>query len=229
MSLALLTMLALIVAGYPLAAWIGSSVPQNAGWREPAEGVEIMVSTNGTHTGIVMPVVTPIKDWRETFPSTAKPTAAGRMPTHIDIGYGEREVFMEVPTWSDLSPAIALRIATLGGDALIRVSHYVHPAPRENYRPLTLTDKQYARLVASIETHLPRSHPAHRKTLRGTFPDDAYYEATGRYTLGNTCNTWVGARLADAGVPMGLWTPLAGGVMKWVPVPENRSPELAPD
>ena len=80
-SLALLTMLALVVAGYPLAAWIGSSVPQNTGWREPAEGVEIMVSTNGTHTGIVMPIVTPHKDWRENFPSAANPTPTGRMPT----------------------------------------------------------------------------------------------------------------------------------------------------
>ena len=45
------------------------------------------------------------------------------------------------------------------------------------------------------------------------------YDALGRYTLANTCNQWVGDTLAHAGIAMGHWTPLAGGVMKWVPKP----------
>ena len=32
--LALLAVLALLVVGYPLAAWVGSSIPANAGRRE---------------------------------------------------------------------------------------------------------------------------------------------------------------------------------------------------
>ncbi len=220
-GLGLLTMLAMVLVGYPVAAWVGSSIPQNSDWREPAEGVDIMVESNGTHTSIIVPVVNATKDWRETFPSAALPRPSGQMPTHLAIGYGEREVFLHVPTWGDLSAGTALRIATVGGDSLMRVSHYIRPAPGENHRPLRISRAQYARLVAAIERHLPPLPASERTILRGTYADDAYYEALGDYTMGNTCNSWVGARLADAGIPMGLWTPMAGGVMKWIPAPSD--------
>lgn len=218
LAVGLLAMLAMVVIGYPVAAWVGSSIPQNTEWAAPDDGVDIMVETNGSHTSIIVPVLSEAKDWRETFPSATRPTPYGP-PTHLAIGYGEREVFLHVPTWGDLKPATALRIATVGGDALVRVSHYVRPAPSENHRPLRITQDQYARLVSAIEEHLPPIPANEREVLRGTYVDDAYYEALGEYTMGMTCNTWVGARLADAGIPMGLWTPMAGGVMKWIPEP----------
>ena len=48
---------------------------------------------------------------------------------------------------------------------------------------------------------------------------DVFYDARGAYTLVDNCNAWIGDTLAAAGVPMGRWTPFAGGVMKWVPEP----------
>ncbi|VVT13914.1 DUF2459 domain-containing protein [Erythrobacter sp. EC-HK427] len=221
-SLSIVAMLAMVLVGYPVAALVGSSIPQNAGWEEPASGVEILIETNGTHTGIVVPVVNAQKDWRETFPSAAHPLPGGEAPTHIAIGYGEREVFLNVPTWGDLEAATALRIATVGGDPLVRVSRYLRPAPSSNYRPLRISEDQYARLVASIEEDLPVIAAGEREILTGTYADDAYYEALGEYSMGNTCNEWVGERLTDAGIPMGFWTPLAGGVTKWIPVPEGE-------
>ena len=220
-ALGLLAILGMVVAGYPIAGWIGSSIPQNADWEEPSQGIDIMVETNGTHTSIIMPIISEQMDWRTVFPSASLPAPSGQMPTHLAIGYGEREVFLHVPTWSDLSAATALRIATVGGDPLVRVSHYVRPVPSPNHRPLTITREQYAALVASILEHLPNMPAAEREMLSGTYVEDAYYEALGSYTMGNTCNSWVGARLADAGMPMGLWTPMAGGVMKWIPEPET--------
>ncbi|WP_340587929.1 DUF2459 domain-containing protein [Erythrobacter alti] len=216
--------LALVAIGYPVAAWVGSSIPQNSDWTEPATGVDIMVETNGTHTSIIMPILSDHKDWRETFPSAARATPSGEMPTHIAIGYGEREVFLHVPTWGDLQAATALRIATIGGDSLVRVSHYVRPAPGENHRRLRISEDQYAALVRAIETALPEvPQGEYRRELRGTYADDAYYEALGDYTMINNCNSWIGARLAEAGITMGAWTPFAGGVMKWIPEPAETA------
>lgn len=217
--------LALLVVGYPLAAWVGSSIPESGSTPPPADStdsIEIMVETNGTHTSIVVPIVSDAKDWRESFPSAAMPRPDGLMPTHLSIGWGEREVFLNVPTWGDLEASTALRIATIGGDALVRVSHYVRPGASENHRPLRISMAQYRTLVAAIERVLPEVPPGEtREILHGTYVDDAYYDAIGSYTLGNTCNTWVGDTLAEAGVEMGMWTPFAGGVMKWIPLPSE--------
>ncbi|WAT18140.1 DUF2459 domain-containing protein [Aurantiacibacter sp. MUD11] len=215
--------LALVVIGYPLAAWVGSSIPESvpAALPDDADTIEIMVETNGTHTSIVVPVVSATKDWREDFPSAAMPRPDGSLPTHLSIGWGEREVFLHVPTWGDLKVSTALRIATVGGEPLMRVSHYLRPQPSPNHRPVRITVAQYERLVAAIERPLPEMPAGEsRQILQGTYADDAYYEADGSYTMANTCNTWVGDTLAEAGVEMGMWTPLAGGVMKWIPQPE---------
>jgi uncharacterized protein (TIGR02117 family) len=214
---AVLAGLALALLVFALAGWIGSSIPRNGDWREPASGVEIMVGTNGVHTELVMPLVAAEKDWRGDFPAADLALARSDY-THVAVSWGEREVFLNTPTWWDLSPMTVLRIAGVGGEGLLHVAHYVRPAPSDDLRPLTLTNGQYRRLVAAIERSLPRGE---RVRYDGYGPQDVFYEAPGEYTATNTCNQWTSDMLAEAGVRTGWWTPFAGGVMKWVPEPET--------
>ncbi len=219
----LIALLALIVAGYFLAAWIGSSIPRNADWTEAETGIPIMIEDNGYHTGIVMPLVTPVKDWRTTFPSTAEPMPGGRLPTHISVGWGDREVYRTVATWDDLKPGTVLRIATSGGPAVIRIAGYYRPAAGPHRRWLILRDEEYARLVAQVEKGLPPvADPNERHSYSSFDPRAKVYDGAGRYWIGYTCNQWVSDALAEAGVKTGLWTPLSGGVMKWIRQEETR-------
>jgi uncharacterized protein (TIGR02117 family) len=206
---------ALAIGLFMLAAWVGSSIPRNAAWREPDDGgVTILIETNGVHTALVLPLVTPIKDWRRDFP--AKDLAAPARPyTHVSVSWGEREVFLDTPTWWDLSPVTAARVAGLGGDGLLHVSLYVRPAPASYIRPLRLRDAEYSALVDVVSRQLGRdwpgpSHPGYGRS-------DVFYDTGGRYTVTRTCNQWTSDMLAAAGVRTGWWTPFAGGVMKWVP------------
>lgn len=215
--------LAAAVALILLTSWVGSSIPRNPGWVEPDEGIEIMVGTNGVHTELVLPLVTPVKDWRADLPVTDIP-ASGEAYTHFAVGWGEREVFLNTPTWADLRPGAALR-ALVGGDALLHVSHYVRPAPDADFRPLRVTPAQYARLAKAVEAAIVA--PELRRKYRGYFDNDVFYEAPGRYTWRRTCNQWTSDMLAAAGVRTGWWTPFAGGVMKWVPRPPSRDARTA--
>lgn len=214
---------ALLATGFFLSAWAGSSIPRNGGWNETETGIPIMVESNGVHTGIVMPIATPVKDWRETFPSTGAPMKSGMRPTHVSVGWGDREVYRTVATWGDLKPGTALRIATRGGPAVMRVATYYRPSEDTNHRWLILREQEYARLVARIEAGLPPiAEPEGRISLTGFDPRAHIYDSTGRYTPFYTCNQWVADALAAAGVEMGQWTPLAGGVMKWIPQGEAQ-------
>ena len=223
LTAALLALPLLVVALFLASAWIGSSVPRNSDWAEADDGIVIMVETNGIHTGIVMPVVTDVKDWRQTFPSAGMTRSDGRMPTHVAIGWGEKEVFLNTPTWGDLKASTALRIVFQGGDGLMRVGHYAWPQPSEYHRPLVLRPEEYRVLVAEVEAALPHVPHGEERFSHDSFEHGARnYDALGRYTLANTCNQWVGDTLAKAGVKMGHWTPLAGGVMKWIPSPARN-------
>lgn len=208
-----------LVTLFLLAAWIGSSIPRNPDWRETDQGIAVMIESNGVHTGIVMPVVTPVHDWRATFPSAGQSREGDSwMPTHIAVGWGEKEVFLNTPTWGDLKLSTVLRIAFRGGPGLMRVSHYVNPQPSPDHRVLILRREEYARLVLAVLAALPPQPPGTpRQTYVSFDPASRNYDAAGRYTLANTCNQWVSDTLAMAGVRIGRFTPLAGGVMKWIP------------
>jgi uncharacterized protein (TIGR02117 family) len=208
-----------LIAAYGLAGWIGSAIPRNRDWREPAAndptGVTIMVESNGVHTALVLPLVTPERDWRPTFPDSEIAAPSGEY-THVAVSWGEKQVFLHTPTWWDLRPWTVLRIVGIGGDGVLHVAHYIRPAPADDVRPLRITHAEYAKLVAAIDHALPR-HP--RVRYPGYGVQDVFYDAPGHYTVKNTCNQWTSNTLAAAGVRTGRWTPFAGGVMKWVPPP----------
>ena len=196
-----------------IAAWIGSSIPRNGDWTEPDQGVEIFVGSNGVHTELVFPVATDIVDWRGVFPVGDVP-ANGRDYTHVSIGWGEKVFFLETPTWADVKPGTVLNAMT-GGQGVLHVSWYVRPAPSDDFRPMRVTREEYARLVEQVIAQLA---PEDERTIYpGYFDYDVFYDARGTYHLGNTCNQWSSDRLAAAGIETGLWTPMTGGVMKWVP------------
>ena len=211
--------LAALLAAFALIGWAGSSIPRNPDWREPSANtpgaVEIMLETNGVHTALVLPLVTPERDWRPVFPASDIAASTGDY-THVSISWGERQVFLDTPTWWDLRPATVLRILGIGGDGLFHVAHYIRPAPADDIRPLRITRAQYRRLIAEIDRALPKGP---RVVHPGYGAQDVFYDAPGHYTVRNTCNQWTSNTLANAGIKTGWWTPFAGGVMKWVPPP----------
>lgn len=210
--------LMLLIGLFMLTAWIGSAIPRNSNWSEPENGVQIMIETNGIHTGIVMPLVTPQKDWRSDFPAEDLLAPIADY-THISVSWGEREVFLNTPTWQDIKISTAIGAAT-GGDGLLHIAHYVRPAPSKNHRALTISEAEYAVLITEIEKQiLPAKQ---RETYPGYSRYDVFYDAPGTYYIGNTCNQWTSDTLAAAGIKTGWWTPFAGGVMKWVAEPDSN-------
>lgn len=208
--------LAVCAVLFALTAWIGSAIPRNGDWSEadPAQErtIAVLIGTNGVHTEIAMPLVTPEMDWRPIFPASDV-EARSRPYTHVAVGWGEREFFLETPTWADLNPLTATA-ALIGGEGIVHAAHYVRPAPSSDYRPLYLRPAEYRALAMEIMAQL--DPPGAREVLDGYERHDVFYSARGVYHLGNTCNQWTSDRLAAAGVRIGRWTPFSGGVMKWI-------------
>lgn len=57
-------LLPLVPLAWPLLGHVSWLVPANPGWRPTPGGVRLFVMSNGVHTGIAMPAVSPIRDWR---------------------------------------------------------------------------------------------------------------------------------------------------------------------
>ena len=202
------------VALYCVAALVGSHVPVNPNWVETADGITIYVETNGHHTGIVVPVAAAGIDLSLTLRPTDLPDRrfAGNW---LAIGWGERDFFLNTPTWRDLRPATMLSALIGSGRTLIHVDHLDQPYPGNDQRPVRVSRAEYNRLISAITASLMRGEDGYPIAITGYGDRDLFYEAKGHYNLLHTCNGWTAQMLKDAGIKAPLWTPFSGGVMRW--------------
>jgi len=214
----LLAILLALPLAYAAAAILLGLIPANAGWREAPDGITIFVSSNGVHTGIGMPVVTNEMDWRPHAPAShlGNPDYSA---THIFIGYGHRDFYLNTPSWGQLSLATAADAAFGDGPALLHVEHIAGPSETKDVKAVRLTRDQYRRLVAHILPAFSRDGEGRTRPLlgRGYALNDVFYEAEGGFNAIYNCNEWTGRALRAAGVRMGLWTPTAQSVMWRLP------------
>ena len=197
------------------AALLLGAVPANVAWVEPERGITIFLRTNGVHTWIVMPKVNPIMDWRPYAPGDHLRDPRFGAADHLAFGYGNREFYLNTPTWADLSPRTAALAAFGSGPPLLHVEHDDRPRRDADTRPLRLTPGQYRRLVDYVRARFRLDARGRTMPLlgRGYSDRDMFYEARGGYSFVLTCNEWTGRALRHAGVRTGLWTPLAQSIM----------------
>lgn len=207
----LLLMLATLVAGYGLGAVAGALIPVNAAWHQAASGVRVYVIDNGVHTDLVLPVTAEGVDWRDLVKPVdlADPAQAAR--SHLSFGWGNRDFYLNTPSWSAISPRLAFGALFGGGRTVLHVAHLAEPRVGPHIRSVILGPDEYRRLAAYV-----RATFAEGPSMHGYGGDDAFYEARGGYNAVDTCNQWTAGALRAAGVKMGFWTPLPVGVMRWL-------------
>ena len=203
--------LAAIPAFYLIAALIGSLVPVNRDWLEPDQGVTIYMANNGVHADLILPADRQGLDWRPLLPKRHF-AAADPNAQWVAFGAGERRVYLDTPTWWDLTPR-TLWAGLTGGERVMHVEWVSDPAYAA--RAIRLRPEEYRRLWAAIraEFDLDRAGRPKRIDHAGYGPGDAFYEGMGRATAINTCNTWAADRLRIAGVKTSAWSPFTQGLV----------------
>ncbi len=202
------------------AAWLAAAlllgaIPANVRWHPPAQGITIYLRSNGVHTWILMPQRNRYMDWRPYAPAADLADPRWGNANYVAIGYGNREFYLNTPTWADLSPRTAALALFGGGRTLLHVEHVHNPEPDRWQRPIKLRPAEYRRLVAYVRARFRLDSRGLTMPLigRGYGANDMFYEANGGYSFILTCNEWTGRALRAAGVRTGLWTPLSQSIM----------------
>lgn len=196
---------------YLFAAFIGSLIPVNAAWREPDRGITVYLAENGVHADLIMPVAAAGLDWRPLLPTgDVEQLPPGAI--WIAFGAGERRVYLNTPTWADLTARTAFH-ALAGGERVMHVEWIQDP--RYSSRAIRVTPEQYRRLWAAVRAGFrldARGRPV-RIDHPGYGPNDTFYEGVGTASALSTCNVWVASRLRLAGVTAPLWSPFEQGLV----------------
>ena len=196
---------------YLFAALVGSLIPVNRGWGEPPDGTTIYLADNGIHADIVMPVSAQGLDWSRVIPASDM-AAADQGMRWISFGSGEEQVYLNTPTWGDITPRTVWSALT-GGRRVMHVEYV--PSPYYAVRQIRLRPEEYRRLWAAI--HADFALGPHGRPLRishpGYGPTDAFYRAVGKESAVRTCNSWAANWLRLAGVKTSLWPPFVQGLV----------------
>ncbi len=189
-------------------SWVLSKIPVAAEKTDAPRTVTIWLKTNGAHADIVVPARNAQKDWT-TEVSTENTLGKSATVQWLGIGWGDKGFYMNTPTWADLTFPVAFRAVTgLGGTAM-HCTYYPGLEAGKRDIPLSVTEAQYARLIAFIEKEFERD-AAGRVQLIQTDQQygqaDAFYEANGTYSLFKSSNSWTNSALKVAGQRACVWT-----------------------
>jgi uncharacterized protein (TIGR02117 family) len=186
---------------------VESLYPPRAG--EPVHPVWVV--DHGWHTGLVIRAAdVPDGLWPERvdFPGAR----------YLEVAWGDRDFYM-APRGT---LGLALKAAVVSRGSVLHVVGLEAPPARSfagtEVVEVALSRRGVEALVRFVDGAHVRGQAARAPRLApGLYGDSAFYPATERYSLVNTCNTWIAGALRAAGCPITpAWALTAGGVLRQV-------------
>ena len=159
-------------------------------------GPRVQVVDHGLHSGLVVEAAALL----ERLPGLAEDFS----PTgHIELGWGDAAFYQA----DNPGAGQALRALFRSGGSVLHLLHI--PSSPARYYPgarvlqLSLDKAGQQHLLDSIAaSFVPASDGALQPLGPGLHGHSRFYPASGRYSLANTCNTWLARALASAGLPL---------------------------
>jgi len=209
---------------YLLIALVGL-LPVNSKFEQDENGVEIFVFSGQFHSDIILPLYVGVHDWTIGFPATdfkLEPYEA----THVAIGWGEKNFYLNTPTLSDLKISTAAKALLMPSDTVMHVEMTIRPELGDDYRSVRISETQYDALVEFVNASFDRDAKGNVQRIDGErYGDhDAFYKAEGTYHAFRTCNCWTGEAMQASGIRVGRFTPLPKSVFMYIG--SNGSSEL---
>ncbi|WP_143885388.1 TIGR02117 family protein [Chryseobacterium binzhouense] len=176
--------------------------------------IPIYIYTNGVHTDIVMPVKNDIHDWSSKIPfSDTKSEKTDYQ--FVGIGWGDKGFYLDTPTWADLKFSTAFKAAFWMSESAMHCSFYRNMTEAADCKKIMVSRSQYRKLIDFVDAKFDKDDLGNYILIptNAVYGDnDAFYDAKGRYSFLNTCNTWANDALKAAEQKAAFWTPSDYGI-----------------
>ncbi|HEX3008854.1 MAG TPA: TIGR02117 family protein [Bacteroidales bacterium] len=209
----ILLVFVVVIVVYFFVAVILSAIPVKSK-ADKDSSVIIYLLSNGVHSDLVLPVRNHVKDWSVEIKFSHIPNRDTTY-RYLAFGWGDRAFYLETPEWSDLKFKTAFNAVFGLGNSAMHATFFHGMREGNACVMLNLSTEQYKCLVKYIENTFRRDANGNviqiiPLEIYGT--NDAFYEASGRYNLFKTCNTWTNEGLKACGQKACLWTPFDKGI-----------------
>ncbi len=196
----------LIPAGYVVISLVLSYITVNKTALTPQDNKEIYLSSNGVHLAIVVQV-------NDISNKLLKGLKYAPDEKYFSFGWGDENFYLNTPAWDDLTFGNAFKALFLKGSTLIHLDRYKQK--RKSWVKIDITDTELNKLNQFISASFKKGKGGRKIILKnkGYSANDDFYLAVGRYSLFNTCNSWVNRAFKESGLKACYWTPFAFGLM----------------
>ena len=195
-----------IVVLYTSLSYILSLFPKKSTLPLDKKTKTIYVLYNTMHSDIIINIENSKYNWQKLLPKLLKQKNQG----FISFGWGDRETYLNTPTWDDLKLSTALKALFLNTHSLMHVVHYNRVDRFKYIKPIKVSTAQRD----EIERRILKSFGKEiilKKRVDGY--SDIFYYSPYTYNLINTCNSWTGDILRESNVTMSYWTPFSFNVV----------------
>jgi uncharacterized protein (TIGR02117 family) len=196
---------------------LGTCVPVNRQFRQPADGIPVFVVSNGFHTDVVFPLREPRTgtDWLSFLENPAWATQFGQYE-YAALGWGDEGFYLA--SYGGRMPGLGttLRAIFWPTPTLMHVSFYRHaPKPGPRAVVVRVSEAQFRALAGSVQASFARDSTGCLQPLPapGYTPTDFFFRANGSYHAFRTCNDWTNQALQQAGIRAAWKAPLAPSVL----------------
>jgi uncharacterized protein (TIGR02117 family) len=202
----------LLVASWALvaAAFITARSADPMLWPPRPDGptIEIVVTSNGYHSGVALPraALAELASGRG-YPALIAVTQRFAAYDWIEFGWGDAEFYRLVPTVNDVSWRLALRALFWPGNTSVLHVVGITGDPARAFVSADLVrvplsrngfDQLLAKLDASFN---PPQGGALQDLGRGLYGPSLFYPANGTFSVLRVCNHWIDELLGAAGLP----------------------------
>lgn len=194
---------------YIVAAVSLSFISVNSDFVQHADndGIVIYILTNGVHTDLVLPVKNDIKDWTAMI-EKGKPYLTDTALKYVAFGWGDKGFYIDTPTWADLKFSTAFKALFYLSSSAMHVTLYKELSAGVSCRSISISKESYEKLVHFIDSSFDKKDGQYQMINCITYGDnDIFYEASGKFNLFYTCNSWTNEGLKSSGLKACFWTP----------------------
>lgn len=166
----------------------------------------VYLNTNGIHLGIIIPL--------ELMDSTLqKGLKFNSTDKYLSFGWGDKDFYLNTPTWGDLTVKNAINATFLKSETLIHLTRY--KSKQDDWVKVKLTNDQLKKLNQYILKYFKKDENENKIILngKGYSSYDDFYEANGNYSGFKTCNSWVNSALKESDLKACYWTPFDFSVL----------------
>jgi len=208
--------LLIFCVGYAILTMVLTRIVVNQDQPTDKDEIAFYILTNGMHTDLVVPVKNDVMDWGTVFKyehTLGKDTTL----QWVGLGWGDQGIYLDMPTWDDLTFKIAFEAAFFLSKSAIHATFFKSLEENDQCKKITMTKEEYADLVAFIMDTLKKGEdgkPMYIDTDAQYGQNDAFYEANGKYNFTHTCNTWANNGLKASGQRAPIWTPFDTGIFR---------------